>query len=833
MRQHQNAIELAERCSRLDLNEADTRHQIIDPLIHDVLGWPRARVNVEEFIAPGYADYVLRRSDGSLILLLEAKRSGKTFELPASATEGSAAFYMTVRTLLTDESTRAAMMQVRSYCVDNGCEVAAITNGRQFVFFRVFQRDADWKALKAFVVPDLSYFSMRFVEADQFLSYEAIANRGSLRRMLLDKEYQNREYYFPRSKIGAYSALVDANQYASMLRPLVDRFFGVLPANDSELLEHCYVSDREYDLAFANARRRLEDEITPYLQQYRVQNFTDAATGGGFTNRLTRSLIAKRSGEVIVLFGGKGVGKSTFLNRLLFHKPPQVIKSNAVICLIDLLRVTDTGSAIENELWSQLNLKLDINNILEGDRVALEQLFEDRMALARKQSLYGLDQNSEQYNLKVNEMIAAWHADRAYVAERLADYWRKRHRAIIVVVDNTDQFSPANQELCFTIAHDISRKLSALVVISMREERFYASSIHGVLDAYQNSGFHITAPPPREVFTKRLQYVMELLMTEDTAAAESLPYVVDQEVLKQLLRVLLFEFNSNRSHLAGFLEACSHGNVRLALELFRGFIVSGYLNVREVTSADKWILQTHQVIKPFMIPSRFFYDEELSKIPNVYQIRSKAHGSHFTALRVLSKLLAGHDRSNAPFVQVASLAAEFSDVFNMKEDFELNLDVLLRHRLIEANNRLEVFDGRADSVKITSYGAFMLRQLAQTFTYLELVCTDCAIADSRVANDIAAYSNDEYQLYMSGLRFERVYKRIEKANAFLEYLETEERREFDLYKAHGSAGFTSSLRTAFDREKAAVVRSARRNSSRRQIIGDRVEVENGPARQAD
>jgi hypothetical protein len=44
-----------------DENEADTRHQIIDLVLHDVLAWPRNRVSVEEYIAPGYADYVLRK----------------------------------------------------------------------------------------------------------------------------------------------------------------------------------------------------------------------------------------------------------------------------------------------------------------------------------------------------------------------------------------------------------------------------------------------------------------------------------------------------------------------------------------------------------------------------------------------------------------------------------------------------------------------------------------------------------------------------------------------------------------------------------------------------
>lgn len=65
-------------------NEADTRHRIIDLILHDVLAWPRNCVSVEECIRPGFADYVLRRSTDDALLLIEAKRSGLFFELPAA-----------------------------------------------------------------------------------------------------------------------------------------------------------------------------------------------------------------------------------------------------------------------------------------------------------------------------------------------------------------------------------------------------------------------------------------------------------------------------------------------------------------------------------------------------------------------------------------------------------------------------------------------------------------------------------------------------------------------------------------------------------------------------
>jgi hypothetical protein len=230
-----------------------------------------------------------------------------------------------------------------------------------------------------------------------------------------------------------------------------------------------------------------------------------------------------------------------------------------------------------------------------------------------------------------------------------------------------------------------------------------------------------------------------------------------------------------------------------------------------MTDSDGWTLQIHQVIKPFMIPNRFFYSESLSRIPNLFQIRSKNHGSHFTASRILALLLEGHDNKNPPFIPVATLSMHFIEVFAMKEDFELNMDVLLKHNLIEANNRLDEFTSKVDSVKVTSYGAFMFNVLRKDFTYLELVAEDCAIADLSTANELAELSNDEYRFFVAFNAMERVRVRLRRAEVFLSYLESEEERERSLYRTPSDWAFTKSMRSWFDQEKVGVMRSARRN----------------------
>lgn len=810
---HQIAEALATEYSNRALNEADTRHKIIDVVLHDVFGWPRNRVSCEEYIAPGFADYVLRRADGEPILFIEAKKEGSYFDLPLSAIKPASGSYISVKTLLTSINIKAAIEQVRNYCLEVGCDVGAISNGHAWIFFKTFQKEQDWRSLKAFVISDLRYFSTNFIAAFNIFEYSAITERGSLRRLLLDSGIFNRDLYYPREKVVSFNAPVDANQHAASLRVIADRYFGVINAGDADFMEQCYVSDRDYQTSFKNARKRLEDAVTPYLQQYNVQDFVDTDSGGMFGSRIAKNVSAAHASDVVVLFGGKGVGKSTFLKKLLFHKPPVILKRNAVVAMIDLLATPPDQGLIRTAIWSKVCADLDIDRILQGSRDGLCLLFNDRFSEAQNQDLFGLTPSTTEYNVALNKLVRSWKEDLVYVAERLALNLHTRQKAPIVVIDNTDQFNETLQESCFSIAQEISKKIACLVVISMREERFYASSIHGLLDAYQNSGFHISGPSPKDVFLKRVNYVLRLLSSEDPKVLAALPARINKTVARRLFQIFMKEFQSNASHLASFLTACSHGNIRLALELFRGFLVSGYTNVTEMAAASgTWRIQIHQVLKPFMIPNRFFYDEQLSRISNILQIRSKSHGSHFTALRILSDLNLGQEKKAPPFMPVAQIKRDYVEIFGMAEDFDLNMDMMLKFGLIESNNRLDEFDARVDQIKITAYGEFMLSELSLAFTYLELVSLDCAIADPGIASSVSNYSNDEYMLHNERKRDERIKNRIAKTGLFIEYLETEELREITLFKIHDRPRITEAMRRKYITENIRILRSSKRNS---------------------
>lgn len=810
---HEIAKELYHSYGSRELNEADTRHQIINRIIHEVFSWPRNRVSCEEYIAPGYADYVLRKGSGGVSLLIEAKKEGIYFKLPATYNNQKTSRWIKISELLTDESISDAMHQVRNYCIAEGYEYAAITNGHEWIFFRPYVVGAKWDSMRAYVICSLQFFVEDFTSATNLLSYQAVTEKNSIRTHLAIQENENRPQFFPKEKITAYNQSVRTNRLAHILRPLANSYFGILSADDPDFMSTCYIRNGEFLNNTRSVQNLIRDTLSPYLAQHGVENAGDSSERGKVARSISQTIHNQSKGKVIVLFGGKGSGKSTFIRRLLELNPPEYIDNNTNIVIVDLLKVPPTREEIGKYVWASLVDGLDKDLILKSDRTELLKLFEDKYEIALKQELVGLDNSGERYNLMLNQKIAEWKQDDKYVANRLANYWGNRNKGIVVVIDNTDQYTAELQDYCFTQAQNISSVISSITVISMREERFRESKIHGLLDAFQNNGYHVQSPPPHTVFIKRLKYAKAKLMSGNIIDIENSVARDQVDTVSRFFDVLIREFMRSNSAIANFFNACAHGNIRLALDLFSGYLTSGYTNIEEMVAAGTFTINLHQVLKPVMIPERFFYEEEKSEFPNLFKVRSTTKGSHFTSQRILRWLDQGKGAGSS-YIGINTIKDVFIDQYGMLEDLEKNLDLLLRYGLIEADNRLDYYSEEVDSLTITPYGIYALRELCGNFAYLDLVTLDCGVYDEALANELTQYGADDYRYFTNGRKYDRVKLRIDKVNSFLKYLSSEMQAELEKYGVDPRFGnVLEPVLAKYDADRERVLRSAKKNKS--------------------
>ena len=103
-------------------SEAQTRFDVIDRLIREVLGWQYGQIAVEEHDNNGYVDYILRSGDQTIVI--EAKKAGASFPSPTRKKKLKLS-----GAVLGKGEVAAAIQQAEAYAKSKNAQVVAVTNG--------------------------------------------------------------------------------------------------------------------------------------------------------------------------------------------------------------------------------------------------------------------------------------------------------------------------------------------------------------------------------------------------------------------------------------------------------------------------------------------------------------------------------------------------------------------------------------------------------------------------------------------------------------------------------------------------------------------------------
>ena len=115
-------------------NEAQTRFDVIDRIIQNVLGWQHGQIKLEEHVEgtkAGYVDYILRAGDRTIVV--EAKRAGAAFPSPTRVKKlklSGSGLLSSVRGEIA-----AAIAQTNDYAANKSADVVIITNGLCWCFY--------------------------------------------------------------------------------------------------------------------------------------------------------------------------------------------------------------------------------------------------------------------------------------------------------------------------------------------------------------------------------------------------------------------------------------------------------------------------------------------------------------------------------------------------------------------------------------------------------------------------------------------------------------------------------------------------------------------------
>lgn len=309
------------------LNEATTRFQVIDQLLHRCLGWPIGEVNCERHHSNEYTDYEL----GTRVIeaIVEAKKEGVHFRVPAGV-EGRRV--VELQTLLTDGNTKRAIEQVAGYCQQRGVSLGIVSNGHQLIAFYASRQDS----LPPLEGQALLYSSLREM-LDDFpsfwghLSREGIAAR-SLQRVLLGMRGVRNPPSKLSDQIPNYPGFRVRSGLETDLKMLAGVFIQDLEDEESisgEFLRECYSSSGALSQYALVSREIL---AAKYVAVDESGVTTESARGArGLNPLVSQDLVATAlSRRPIILLGDVGVGKSMFLKHLLTVEAADVLEAAQV-----------------------------------------------------------------------------------------------------------------------------------------------------------------------------------------------------------------------------------------------------------------------------------------------------------------------------------------------------------------------------------------------------------------------------------------------------------------------------------------------------------------------
>lgn len=775
------------------LTEADTRAKLIDPLFKQVLGWNETEIRREQPVTKGYVDYVLG-SEYSHVLI-EAKRNQPRFQL--SAPGKPRRLKLSGAHLLGNRKMRDVIHQAQGYASDLGVQFCIVTNGSQLIAFRPYLPGRVWRNGTA-----IAYHDHKDIEGN-FAEFYALFGRdhvlaGSLVEAFEDVEKTTTQLFSPL----LYIADPDRELVRNTLWQQIARTMGPLltdqredPGARLEVIRNCYVTTRLADQTDKSLEALLQDTGKKLRESAKFIDLRPGQHGKtAFSHRFEEDIYAAKSAAYI-LTGGVGSGKTTFLRRFADVTDRDFLDKYAVWIHIDFLPIGNVDAAIlDTELRSYAYAKIremlerSFSEELLADGSKIRALFRDDISEAKLTMLYGVTEDSPEWNTSVNQLVDRLFHDNERFAFASLRHLRNLGRRIAIVLDNTDQLGEVFQEKVFLFAQKLSADYSALCVVALREEKFFAAYRRGIFDAFGDRRFRIGSPDLKHVLRRRLEYGRTKFETLEKAGGTDLT-AQDFKRIDALLKAVIDSATGHNANIVRMLATVSNGDMRYALDMFREFLSSGNTDIEKIITivgrgTGGYTVPFHEFAKSAILGSRRFYRSNVSHIVNLFKQSDAIGSSHLTSCRILARLSRSDEVASAHgegFVEVATLLREYRESFGIADDLVQWAGELLRRNLIESEPPRAVDVRQADALRITASGAYYWRYLVRAFSYVDLVFVDTPIADITLARRLASLA----EMVDMTVRFERV-------RAFLSYLEQKERDEIAGSAARGGP-FTDAL----------------------------------------
>ena len=764
-------------------NEAQTRFDVIDRLIREVLGWQHGQIAVEEFSdgeRAGYVDYILRAGDRTIVV--EAKRAGAAFPSPTRKTQ----LKLSGSVLSTGEVGKA-IEQAEGYAREKDADVVVVTNGTCWCFFSLRNKRDDSYATILFPVEQPTHAEQLFNTLA-----ETAVEAGSLVRL-------TGEVPLPENRlVTAFrwaDSRIDRNDIADHIMPALERaLYADAILVDAEQLARCFITTEarsKYDSALGIHLADPKAGIVETAQRIRTGQTP------GPLQAVVDKPIPRYAPPVTVLMGSVGSGKSTYLKHFeLVTGRGSLAAKKAHWIYIDF-EAMGRGGDPRQYMYSRILAYLESDAASESVtyRKAVEPAYKSDISAWARGPLAPIATNKEEFNKRVAERISADHDKVEPYVDKVLGYIATQ-QLCVVVLDNIDLYEDDELETeVFAEGLALSRRIQCHVIVSLRDTTFVRHRTDSAFDAYELNKLWLDPPPLKAVISSRLSYSRTILKGQ--SARLTLPngmtlVVPDLSVFFDIVQRSILSAEAG-----DFVEALSDGNVRRGLTLVKSFLTSGHI---EANRAMKSYLQDgkktytfpfHEIFKGTMLGQWLHFREDRAECINVFDSRLGSKRLQLLRLLLLNDLWLRAQEEHSLEVPVSTCIDLLGGMGASPDNIIQVLQFMQKHGLIR-NTRAEAI-AEGSTVVLTRSGGYYTKFLTRNFVYVEESMFDTAIQDGEVWSRLR-----ELTVVIEGESdpAHRMDVRKERITMFLDYLTAREREATELLPAATHLPCLDAIRTA-------------------------------------